>query len=162
VQLPSGTVATSPGAFQQAWNSAASNGVATISSWNQMPVAGVTASIANLGGNIRVVLASATPTAPINVAILAWLPVSQGQEAAQNEMYRAAFDVLMKTVNPNVTSAQQTRVANELGLTPQAPPFQVGTTANAVQPPQAYRLEALQPDSQSGVETMIAVTEVPS
>jgi hypothetical protein len=137
------------------------NGVPSITTWRQVPVAGVIANIADLGGNLRVVVASPTPNGAVSVAILAWLPPDPAQVAAQNELYRNAFAVLTKTVNPSVTAEQQETVATALGLTPQAPPFNVGTTASTSLSPQQYRLQALEPEGQAGADTLIAVSQLP-
>jgi hypothetical protein len=126
-----------------------------------MPIAGVEANIADLGGNLRVVVASDTPTGPVAAAILVWLPVADsGQVSTQNQRYRDAFDVMMKTVNAAVTPDQQETVAGALGLTTTAPPFPVGATAETTLAPQRYRLRAVQPEGQSEPDTMIAVTQL--
>jgi hypothetical protein len=135
--------------------------VATISSWRPLQVAGLTASVADLGGNLRVAVASDTPTGPVAAAVLAWLPVSDpSQVAAQNVAFRSAFGVLVETVNPNATEAQQTTLAGQLQLTPATPPFPTGTDVTATLDPQKYRLEALMPEGQSDPETLIAVSEI--
>jgi hypothetical protein len=134
--------------------------VATISSWRPIQVAGVTASVADLGGNLRVAVASDTPTGPIAAAVLVWLPVDPSQVAAQNEAYRNAFAVLVKTVNPGATEAQQATLATQLQLTPATPPFPTGTDVSATLEPQRYDLEALLPEGQSEPDTLIAVTEI--
>jgi hypothetical protein len=161
IPLPAGTVASSPKAFQTAWDAAApAANVPTITSWDQMPLDGDVANIANLGGNVRVALASKTADGPVAAAILAWLPPpSSADQATQDALYRDAFSVLMKTVNPSVTASQQTAVATHLGLSPSKAPFAAGATADATLPPQHYRRAALEPQGQSGVYTMIAVTE---
>ena len=68
VVLPPGQIAASPQAFQEAWNKAAAGtGVASITTWTQEPIAGNTGNVADLGGNIRLVLlsdADATPSRP--------------------------------------------------------------------------------------------------
>jgi hypothetical protein len=135
--------------------------VPSITTWQQVPVAGVIANIADLGGNLRVVVASPAPNGPVSAAILAWLPPDPAKVAAQNELYRNAFAVLTKAVNASVTAEQQEAVATALGLTPQAPPFAVGTTASTSLASQQYRLQALEPEGQAGADTLIAVTETP-
>jgi len=124
-------------------------------------VAGVDTSVADLGGNIRVVVASNTPSGPLAAAVLVWLPLSDPSQAAtQNEMYRNAFFVLVKTVNSAATEQQQATLATQLKLTPTTPPFPTGASASATLNPEQYRLEALQPDGQSGPDTLIAVTQI--
>jgi hypothetical protein len=53
--------------------------------------------------------------------LLVWIP--GGDEAASNQLYRNAFDVLLRTVNPELTADEQAQLGDDLGLTPQAPPF---------------------------------------
>jgi len=135
--------------------------VAQINTWRPITVAGVDASVADLGGNLRVVVASPTPNGPVAAAVLVWLPLADsGQIATQNEMYRNAFAVLVETVNPKATEAQQTTLAAQLHLTPTTPPFSSDTSVSATLDPDRYHLEALQPDGQSGPDTLIAVTEI--
>jgi hypothetical protein len=159
--LPPGQIAASPDAFKAAWNAAApASGVASISTWTQKPLAGQTASGANLGGNLRLVLASESGDSPVAAAVLAWLPLSDpSQQAQQNEAYQEAFDVLMKTVSARVTSAEQATVARELGLSATEPPFPDGATASATARDLQYQLRALIPAGQSDVYTLIGVTE---
>jgi hypothetical protein len=115
--------------------------------------------VGDLGGNVRVVLVSATHDGPIAEAVLVWLPLSRvGDQAAQNTLYQNAFGVLMKTVNPNITPTDQEHVATKLGLSDSQPPFPVGTTANAELPPNRYQLEAVEPAVRQGAETLIGAT----
>jgi hypothetical protein len=105
-------------------------------------------------------VASKTADGPIAEAFLAWLPLSDSaDQAAQNTLYRNAFNVLIKTVNSGATSAQQSRVSNDLGLTPDKPPFPLGTTNTSTLGQQRYVLEAVQPEQTSGVDTLIGVTQ---
>jgi hypothetical protein len=159
IPLPPGRVALSVDAFQSDWNAAVTNGVPMITSWNQMPIGDDIASVADLGGNIRVVLASRTRNGPVAAAILVWLPLTDdAAQPAQNTLYRNAFAVMMKSVNASVTPDQQTAVATTLGLTPSKPPFPVGASADATLAPQDYRLRAIQPAGQAAPDTMIAAT----
>ena len=160
IPLPPGSVADSRAAFQTAWNASVDNGVPRITQWTAVPVGGDVASVADLGGNVRVVVASATADGPVSIAILAWLPLSDSsQQAAQNTLYRNAFAVLMKTVNDNVTEAQQTQVAATLGLSPTQPPFDAGTEKDTELAPQRYQLKAVAGEDQAGIVTLISVAE---
>ena len=133
--------------------------VPPIAEWSQTSLAGDAASIANLGGNIRVVLLSSSTDGPVAEVVLAWLPLTgSDDQATQNQAYRDAFNVVMKTVNDAVTSPQQATVASDLGLDPDHPPFVEGTTNESTLPPQNYRLEALQPAGASDIDTLIGVT----
>ena len=67
--------------------------------------------------------------------------------------------MLMEAVNPRVTSAQQTKVAKQLGLSSTAPPFPAGVTASGQQGRNQYDLAALVPEGRSGTYTLIAATE---
>ena len=161
IDLPAGEIAESPDAFMAAWNTAAAgSGVASISSWTQQPFAGQSGSVADLGGNVRVVLLSDEEDGPVAEAVLAWLPLSDpDEEEAQNEAYRQAFDVLMETVDADVTSAQQKRVATQLGLSSTEPPFPEGTTASVPQGEQQYDLMAIEPEGRSGIYTLIGASK---
>jgi hypothetical protein len=158
--LPSGQVAASPANFQTAWNAAvAGTNVPLIEQWSQEDIAGNAANIADLGGNIRVVLLSSSPDGPVAEVVLAWLPLTgSDDQATQNQAYRDAFNVVMTTVNDAVTPQEQETVANELGLDADHPPFAAETTNEATLRPQHYRLEALQPAGASDVDTLIGVT----
>jgi hypothetical protein len=59
--------------------------------------------------------------------ILVWIP--GGDESESSQLYRDAFEVLTRTVNPNITVDQQEQLGNGLGLTADAPPFPAGETA---------------------------------
>jgi hypothetical protein len=159
--LPPGQVAASPEDFRTAWNTAAAGtNVPTIDTpFVPQPFAGDLASVADLGGNIRLALLSATNDGPVAEAVLVWLPLSGSEDqATQNQAFRDAFNVLMKTVNPNVTAQEQTTVATALGLDSDHPPFETGTTKNTTLPPQDYRLEAIVPSGGTEPDTLIGVT----
>jgi hypothetical protein len=116
-------------------------------------------SIADLGGNIRLALVSASQDGPIAEAVLVWLPPSgSDDQTQQNQVYRDGFAVLMKTVDDKVTADEQATTAGELGLGPDAPPFPAGTSADAEQGDQAFRLQTAQPEGQTGVDTLIGVS----
>jgi hypothetical protein len=134
--------------------------VAEIESWTDDSIAGHTASVADLGGNIRVVLLTDGEGSPVSEAVLAWLPqVLASDEAEQNAAYQAAFGVLMQTVDPGVTDEQQQEVAGDLGLSATTPPFPEGTTASAPQGERLYDLRALVPEGRRGVYTLIGATQ---
>ena len=69
-------------------------------------------------------------------ALLVWIP--GGDEASSNELYRDAFDVLLLTVNPRLTADARAQLGNELGLSPQAPPFSADETATAEEFPDRF------------------------
>ena len=132
----------------------------TISDWTEKPLAGHVGSGASLGGNLRIVVYSDGDDGPVAAAVLAWLPLSDpSQEAAQNAAFHQAFDVLMKTVDVTVTEEQQASVAAQLGLSATAPPFPVGTSATATLDDSSYQRQALTPAGQTGVYSLIAVSE---
>ena len=163
--LPPGQVAASADAFMATWNAAApASGVATISTWTEKPLAGHEANVATLGGNLRIVVLTAdgSPTSPVSMAVLAWLPLSNpSEQAAQNEAFQQAFGVLMKTVSATVTSEQEATVAQQLGLSAATPPFPDGTTATASLDQKDYQLRALIPAGQSGVYSLVGVSAAP-
>ena len=61
-----------------------------------------------------------------------------GDEAASNQLYRNAFDVLLRTVNPDLTADERAQLATDLGLNAQAPPFPSGETITAEAVPNRY------------------------
>jgi hypothetical protein len=56
--------------------------------------------------------------------LLVWIP--GGDEASSNQLYRDAFDVLVRTVNGDVGADELAELAEGLGLSTQAPPFPAG------------------------------------
>jgi hypothetical protein len=161
IPLPPGQLAASPDDFQLAWNRAAQGtGVAPVNAWTQKPVAGNVASYADLGGNLRLVVISENDGSPVAVAALGWVPLTdQSQEATQNAAFQAAFSVLTKTVNATITDLQEAALSRALGITDTKPPFPDGTSDSATQGNQRYQLRALTPEPQSGVYTLVGVSQ---
>jgi hypothetical protein len=161
VPLPPGQVAASPDAFQTAWNAAAASaGVPEIESWTERELAGQDAQVADLGGNLRVVLLTDGEDGPVSEAVLAWLPlVLPSDEAEQNAAFQAAFGVLVQTVDEGVTDDQQTEVAGQLGLSDEEPPFPEGTSAAAKLGDRQYDLQALVPEGRRGVYTLVGARQ---
>ena len=68
--------------------------------------------------------------------ILAWIPGGDEDESAR--LYRNAFDVLLRTVNPALTAQDRSGIASQLGLAEGRPPFDPGETVTADAFPQRY------------------------
>jgi hypothetical protein len=159
--LPGGEIAESLEAFEASWNAAAEDSdgdVESISSWTEQPFLGHVGSVADLGGNLRLVVIADRDDGPVAMAVLAWMPLSTSSgQVVQNRAYRDALDVLMTTVDDEVTTAEQDQVADDLGLTPRKPPFPAGATASVTQGEQQYELRALVPEGGSEPYTLIGV-----
>ena len=158
-----GLLAVSPDAFAAVWNVAAEpKDVASISTWTQEPLAGNIGNVADLGDNLRLVLLSARDDGPVAAAVLAWMPLSDpAQQAQQNTAYQDAFAVLVKTVNISASAEEQATVAAQLGLSNTEPPFPEGASATTSLESQQYQLAALVPSGSSGVYTLAGVYESP-
>ena len=89
-------------------------------------------------------------------ALLVWIP--GGDEASSNQLYRDAFDVLVRTVNPGLTADARAQLGNELGLSPQAPPFSAGETATAEEFPNRFT-RFVRPTSASDDTAVISVVD---
>jgi hypothetical protein len=159
-------------AFASAWNRnvtgtdvpALSEGPTPPPNWTQEPIAGVTAYRANLGGNIWLVALAAGPADPIAQALLVWEPnVDSAQVAAQNKLYRDAFQALTKTVNESATEAQRLKLNLQLGLTSRNPPYPDDTQKTAQLAPHQYELFNANPAdlAQPGPATVISVITSP-
>lgn len=153
-----GALAANRDAFQAKWNAAAGGSVPTISAWTPLNITGYTGSVANLGGNLRLVVLTDDPSPAIIWAVLVWLPDDAAAQPTQNQLYQDAFAVLVRTVNPAATADQQSSLANQLGLTTELPPAADGTEAAATLEPQRYVLRALDISGVPGVDTLIGVT----
>jgi hypothetical protein len=68
--------------------------------------------------------------------LLVWIP--GGDETASNQLYRDSFDVLLRTVNPDLTPDERAQLGADLGLTAQAPPFPSDETVTAEAVPNRY------------------------
>jgi hypothetical protein len=170
--LPPGSLAASPQAFATAWNQnvqgtdvpALSAGPEPPPNFTQESVGGVSACLANLGGNVWLAALAQSPGAEIAQALLVWEPsVDSAQQPAQNALYRDAFQALMKTVNSSITALQRLKVTAQLGLTRRHPPYPDTTQKSAVQPPHQYDLFNLDPanPTQPGPATVISVITAP-
>jgi hypothetical protein len=155
-----GGLAGSREELQTTWNSVAKGSdVASISAWAPLDLPGEDASVADLGGNIRLVALTDGESGPVTRVVLVWLPLEDPeQQSEQNAAYRDAFAVLMKTVDDGVTSAQQANVADQLGLSADLPPAADGTEAEVTLEPEHYVLRALDVSGVPGVDTLISVT----
>jgi hypothetical protein len=128
--------------------------------FTQESVAGVAAYVANLGGNIWLVVLAQTPGAPVARALLVWEPnVDSGQQSSQNALYRDVLQALMKTVNSSITTLQRLKVTAQLGLTRRHTPYPDLTQKSAVQHPHQYDLFNVDPaqPTQPGPATVISV-----
>ena len=154
-----GTVAASLDDFQAQWNSAAENtAVAPITSWTPLDVSGRTASVADLGANLRLVALTDGSSGPVTLAVLVWLPLDDpADQPQQNELYRDAFAVLVRSVYPDATTEEQSTLAAELGLSADLPPAEDGASAEATLRRQRYRLAGLDVSGAPGVDTLISV-----
>jgi hypothetical protein len=163
-----GQLADSPAAFATAWNMAAANtDVPAISegpnppaNWTRDTIGDDTASILQVGANIWLVAISADPTAPVHEALLVWGPnLDSSSVTTQNQLYRDAFQVLMKTVNDGLTGPEAIAVPKQLGLSKSEPPFPAGTQNTAELKPQTYTLFTADPadPSKPGDATVISV-----
>jgi hypothetical protein len=77
--------------------------------------------IAPLSGQVGLVGGVRNDDSSVAEVLLVWIP--GGDEAASNQLYRNAFDVLLRTVNPELTADERAALGDDLGLTAQAPPF---------------------------------------
>jgi hypothetical protein len=105
-----------------------------------------------------------TPGASVAQALLVWEPnVDPAQQAAQNTLFRDAFQALMETVNPSITTGQRASVTLELGMTRNNPPYPDSTQKSATEPPQQYDLFNLDPSNptQPGPATVTSVITAP-
>ena len=109
--------------FQASWNSAAENtAVAPITSWTPLDVSDRTASVADLGANLRLVALTDGSSGPVTLAVLVWLPLDDpADQPQQNALYRDAFAVLVRSVYPDATTEEQSTLAAELGLSADLP-----------------------------------------
>ena len=157
--LRPGTVAASLDDLQASWNSAAeSTAVAPITSWTPLDVPDHTASVADLGANLRLVALTDGSSGPVTLAVLVWLPLDDpADQPQQNALYRDAFAVLVRSVYPDATTEEQSTLAGELGLSAALPPAEEGASAEATLRRQRYRLAGLDVSGVPGVDTLISV-----
>ena len=157
--LRPGTVAASLDDFQASWNSAAeSTAVEPITSWTPLDVPDHTASVADLGANLRLVALTDGSSGPVTLAVLVWLPLDDpADQPQQNALYRDAFAVLVRSVYPDATTEEQSTLAGELGLSAALPPAEEGASAEATLRRQRYRLAGVDVSGAPGVDTLISV-----
>jgi hypothetical protein len=156
VPVPPGALFATLEDFQTAWNATAQgSSVGQISSWSPVDVNGTTADVADIGGNLRVGAVIGTNGAVTQVA-LGWLPLAdESQQPQQNAAFQDALSVLVRTVNPAATAAQQSTLSSDLGISSTEPPFPTGTNTNATLAPERYVLEAVDVPSQPGPVTIV-------
>jgi outer membrane biosynthesis protein TonB len=145
IVIPPGALFASLEEFQSAWNSTAQGSSAgQIAKWTPIDVNGTQADMADIGGNLRVGAVVNGANGAVTQVALGWLPLTDDtQQAAQNAVFQDAFSVLIRTVNPGATAAEQSGLASDLGITDAEPPFPTGTTTRATLAPERYVLEAV-------------------
>jgi hypothetical protein len=135
-----GSIAASARAFADAWNAnTAGTDVPKLSddevtSLDNGPSA--TTFIAPLSDEVGLVGVVRNDDQSVAEALLVWIP--GGDEQQSNQLYNDAFQVLARTVNARLDADARSSLADELGLSPDAPPFPRGETATAVAPPDRY------------------------
>jgi hypothetical protein len=135
-----GAIATSASVFAEQWNAntAGTNVPALTDSEVTALEDGPTATtfIAPLSDHVGLVGVVRNDDQSVAKALLVWIPGGDHDES--NQLYRDAFDVLLRTVNPNLTPDARARVASGLGLSALAPPFAAGETATAEEYPDRF------------------------
>jgi hypothetical protein len=147
-------------AFTTAWNQKVSgtNVPSFGSNVETDQIAGVLATVADLGGNIRMAVISANAGAPVSQAMLIWLPDLGGaNQATQNQLYRDAYAVLIQTVNPSAAEADIITLGQTLGLSASNPPAPSGSTTTGTLPPENYELFTASPSGIIGASTVLSV-----
>ncbi len=140
IPVAPGEVAPNPRGFAELWNAnAAGTGVPVltegeITALENGPAA--TTFIAPLSDRVGLVVVVRNDDESVAEVLLVWIP--GGDEAASNQLYRDAFDVLVRTVNPVRTAADRAELGTDLGLTAQAPPFPTDDTVTADAFPDRY------------------------
>ena len=77
--------------------------------------------MANIGGNLRVGAVLRGQSGAVTQVALGWLPLADdAQQAAQNAAFNDAFAILVRTVNPGASAAQQSDLASQLGISSDA------------------------------------------
>jgi hypothetical protein len=137
--VPPGAVAPSATAFAEDWNAnAAGTDVPTLSRDDVTELeTGTNARtfVARLSGKVGLV-AVVRDDGSMAQILLAWIP--GGDEATSTELYRGAFDVLVRTVNPALSDEERVALRDELGLDASRPPFPSAERATAEAFPQRY------------------------
>jgi hypothetical protein len=120
--------------FQRAHDDVPALTAAEVTTLENGPTA--TTFIAPLSENVGFVGVLRNDDRSVTKALLVWIP--GGDQAATNQLYRNAFDVLVRTVNPDLPPDARARLSNELGLSALAPPFSAGETATAEELPHRF------------------------
>lgn len=144
---PAPTIPVAPGAvaprarsFAELWNAnAAGTNVPVltegeITALENGPAA--TTFIAPLSDRVGLVGVVRNDDESVAEVLLVWIP--GGDEAASNQLYRDAFDVLVRTVNPDLTVEELATLGGDLGMTAQAPPFPIDKPVTAEAFPDRY------------------------
>jgi hypothetical protein len=165
-------VADSIEAFTLAWNAAATaSGNPSLSindpGWQPLEVAGAVGTFKSyqLSSNVVLVAASAAKSVSLSEVFVVWLPLTNAaDQPAQNAVYNNAFLNLTKSVNPAVTSAQQTALTTDFALSTSQPPYPAGTShvVSDAAPPQRYELFTLPSESGTGEQNLIGVFQKPA
>jgi hypothetical protein len=140
LRVAPGAIATSATVFAEQWNAnAAGTNVpaltaAEVTTLENGPTA--TTFIAPLSDHVGLVGVVRNDDQSVAKALLVWIP--GGDQDVSNQLYRDAFDVLLRTVNPDLTPDARARVGNELGLSALSPPFAVGETTTAEEFPDRF------------------------
>ena len=138
--IPPGAIAANARAFAARWNANASDTnvpavtEAEVTALENGPTA--TTFIAPLSDRVGLVGVVRNDDQSVAKVLLVWIP--GGDEASSNQLYRDAFDVLVRTVNPDLTADARAQLGDELGLSSQAPPFPAGGTATAEEFPDRF------------------------
>jgi hypothetical protein len=134
IPIAPGSIAASARAFAAAWNANVVGTQVPALSENQVTALengpSATTFIAPFSDEVGLVGVVRNDDDSVAEALLVWIP--GGDETASNELYRESFDVLVRTVNPSLSADQRAQLADQLGLSSEAPPFPQGQTANAV------------------------------
>ena len=119
---PPGALFASLEDFQAAWNAAAQGtSVGQITSWTPIDVNGTQADMASIGGNLQVGAVLRGQSDAVTQVALGWLPLADdAQQAAQNAAFNDAFAILVRTVNPGASAAEQSGLASQLGISSDA------------------------------------------
>ena len=138
--MPPGAVYASATQFAQTWNqNTAGTGVPQISSSDVTQVDdGPEADTVIVRLSDSVGLLGVIRNNDQSLAEVVLVSVPGDDDAAANQLYRNAFDVLVRTLAPTLDQAARTALAGQLGLSSTQPPFPEGTSATARAEGQRY------------------------
>ena len=113
--------------------------------------------MASIGGNLQVGAVLRGQSDAVTQVALGWLPLADdAQQAAQNAAFNDAFAILVRTVNPGASAAEQAGLASQLGISSAAdPPFPTGTSNKASLGQERYVLEAVDVPGEDGPVTIV-------